>query len=46
MPLSTTDDIITVAGTSKVVTTMGWALADDGGTTTDMANLILFDNWG
>lgn len=44
MPLSTTDGIIHLWATAAS-TRIGYALADDGGTTTDMANLVLFDTW-
>jgi len=41
-----TDGHIELAGTGTTLPHMGVALADDGGATTDMANLVLFDNWG
>ncbi len=44
MAFSTTDGIITVA-TGAALTKMGYALADDGGASTDMANLWLFNTW-
>jgi len=46
LALSTTDNILVVATTSAVISKVGFALADDGGVTTDMGNLVLFDNWG
>jgi hypothetical protein len=46
LPLSTTDGVIVVATNDATITKGGYALADDGGTTTDMANLVLYDHWG
>tara|TARA_R110002020_G_scaffold21429_4_gene72797 strand:- start:1716 stop:2321 length:606 start_codon:yes stop_codon:yes gene_type:complete len=40
-----TDGHIEKASTGTTLPCMGIALADDGGVTTDMANLLLFDNW-